>query len=431
MKQTSFRFLALGCIAALALWLGGCSAESAKPADPHAGHDHGHAGHAHNKSETASSGEHEGEAQCAEHGVPEDECGICNPESAEKLAPGESLKVRLPASDSAKLAGLKTACPSTGSIAEAVECYAEITFNQDRFAHVAAPVGGIVQEVNADLGTLVKENQTLARIWSAAIAEGVAKAVLSHQTLERERRLRAQRVTSEKDLQMAEAEHQAACQQLRLLGFAEEQIEELAATPREQVLMSVKAPFAGEIIERSAVRGSLVEPGTSLFSIADLASMWAMLSIPEAQLAHVRTGQEVELLVPSLPDERFTGKLTWISAVVDERTRMARARVELANPNRLLKAKMFAQARILTRSTKQALLLPDAALQRIGTRDFVFVRLEDDLFAARAVRAGARHDGLAEIIDGLKTDDVVAISNTFALKSAFLISRLGAGCADD
>jgi cobalt-zinc-cadmium efflux system membrane fusion protein len=312
-----------------------------------------------------------------------------------------------------------------------VECYAEITFNQDRFAHVAAPVGGIVQEVNADLGSPVKENQAIARIWSASIAEGVAKAVLSHQTLERERRLRAQRVTSEKDLQQAEAEHQAACQQLRLLGFAEEQIEELAANPREQVLMNVKAPFAGEIIERTAVRGALVEPGTTLFTVADLSSMWAMLSIPETLLAHVRTGQEVELLVPSLPDERFTGKLTWISAVVDERTRMARARVELSNPNRVLKAKMFAQARILTRSNNQALLLPDSSLQRIGSRDFVFVRLEDDLFAARAVRAGARRDGLAEIIEGLQSGEAVAISNTFALKSAFLISRLGAGCADD
>ncbi len=418
-------------MAALTLWLSGCSAEHSEPVDPHAGHDHGHAGHAQNKAETASSGEHEAEAQCAEHGVAEADCGICNPELAEKLAPGESAKIRLPAADSAKLAGLKTASPSKGAIAEGVECYAEITFNQDRFAHIAAPVGGIVQEVNADLGALVKENQTIARIWSASIAEGVAKAVLSHQTLEREQRLRAQRVTSEKDLQQAEAEHQAACQQLRLLGFAETQIEELATTPREQVLMNVRAPFDGEIIERAAVRGALVEPGTSLFSVADLSSMWAMLNIPEAQLAHVRTGQEVELLVASLPNERFTGKLTWISASVDERTRMARARVELSNPNRLLKARMFAQARILTRSTSQALLVPNSALQRIGTRDYVFVRLEEDLFAARAVRAGARHDGLAEIIDGLKADDVVAISNTFALKSAFLISRLGAGCADD
>ena len=67
----------------------------------------------------------------------------------------------------------------------------------------------------------------MAKIWSASIAEAVAKAVLSHQTLDRERKLRADRVTSEKDLQQAEAEHRAACQQLRTLGFTEEQIDAL------------------------------------------------------------------------------------------------------------------------------------------------------------------------------------------------------------
>jgi hypothetical protein len=56
----------------------------------------------------------------------------------------------------------------------------------------------------------------------AAIAEAVAKAVLSHQTLERERKLRAERVSSEKDLQQAEADHRAACQQLRTQGFTED-----------------------------------------------------------------------------------------------------------------------------------------------------------------------------------------------------------------
>ncbi len=62
----------------------------------------------------------------------------------------------------------------------------------------------------------------MAKIWSASIAEAVAKAVLSHQTLDRERKLRADRVTSQAALEEAEATHRAACQQLRTLGFTEE-----------------------------------------------------------------------------------------------------------------------------------------------------------------------------------------------------------------
>jgi cobalt-zinc-cadmium efflux system membrane fusion protein len=418
-----YRLTLLPMLAAAAL-LTACS----KPNEP-AGHgaDDGH-GHGKAASETKDPA---GRKMCPEHNVPLEECGICRPQLAGTLKPGESAKVRLASSDSAGIAGVQTAPPTVGTIADAVECYAELTFNQNKLAQIAAPVGGIIQEVSADLGGKVEEKQLVAKIWSAAIAEAVAKAVLSHQTLDRERKLRADRVTSEKDLQQAEADHRTACQQLRMLGFTEEQIDELGAKPLEQVLMEVRAPFAGEIIERTAVRGAWVEAGKALFTLADRSVMWAMLNLPESALAPVRTGQTVELRVESLPGRTFTGKLTWIGAEVDEKSRMARARVEVANPDGLLKARMFAQARILTRSVVGALLLPSSAIQRLEGRSFVFVKRAEDLFDARVVRLGAKHEGQVEIVEGLKPQEVVAVNHVFSLKSAFLISRLGAGCADD
>lgn len=368
---------------------------------------------------------------CAEHDVPEAECGICHPELAATLQPGESAKVRLPSPDSATIAGVETALPTVGPMADAVACYAELAFNQNQLAQITAPVGGILETVSADLGSKVEEGQAVASLWSAAIAEAVAKAVLSHQTLDRERKLRADRVTSEKDLQQAEAEHRAACQQLRTVGFTEAQIDALSTTPHEQVLMEVRAPFAGEIIERTAVRGALVEAGKPLFTLADRAVMWAMLNLPESALARVKVGQTVELRVESLPGRTFTGRLTWIGAEVDERSRMARARAEVPNPDGSLKARMFAQARILTRNAEGALSLPPSAIQRIDGKTFVFVKLAADLFAARAVQLGARHEGNVEIIKGVQPKEEVVVNHAFPLKSAFLISRLGAGCADD
>ena len=413
----------LPLLAAVGL-LTACSKQS-EPAgqDDHAGHKHGEP--------AAETKAPPGKKMCAEHNVPLEECGICRPLLAGTLKPGESAKVRLAANESAGIAGVQTAAPTVGTIADAVECYAELTFNQNKLAQIAAPVSGIIQEVPVDLGSKVEERQPVVKIWSASIAEAVAKAVLSHQTLDRERKLRAERVTSEKDLQQAEADHRAACQQLRTQGFTEEQIDALVAKPNDQVLMEVRAPFAGEIVERTAVRGALVEAGRSLFTLADRSVMWAMLNIPESALARVKIGQTVELRVESLPGQTFTGKLTWIGAEVDEKTRMARARAEVANPDGLLKARMFAQARILTRQAEGALLLPPSAIQRMEGRSFVFVKLADDLFDARVVLLGAKFDGKVEIIEGLKPQEVVAVNHVFPLKSAFLISRLGAGCADD
>ncbi|MBI2924259.1 MAG: efflux RND transporter periplasmic adaptor subunit, partial [Verrucomicrobia bacterium] len=322
----------------------------------------------------ASSGTPAAALMCKEHGVSEAECGICRPELAGKLQPGQSVKVRLPTADSAAMAGVQTGTPSVGGLADGIECFAELAFNQNKLAQIVAPVGGIVQEVAADLGNKVEEKQAVARIWSAAIAEAVAKAVLTHQTLERERKLRAQRVTSEKDLQQAEAEHRAACQQARTLGFTEEQIDGFGAKPNEPVLLEVRAPFAGEIVERTAVRGALVEVGKPLFTLADRATMWAMVNIPEAALGRVREGQTVELQLDSIPDRTFTGRLTWVGAEVDERSRMARARAEVSNPDGVLKSRMFARARILTRNADGALVLPASAVQQVEGQPLVFVK---------------------------------------------------------
>jgi cobalt-zinc-cadmium efflux system membrane fusion protein len=397
------------------------------------------------KSELARDGEHGGEHKleavggaqpapgkkaCAEHGLAEDECGICHPERAAGLMPGEALKVRLPAADSAAIVGVETDRARAGTITESVECYAELAFNQNKLAQIAAPVGGIVQEVEVDLGSKVAEKQTVAKIWSAALAEAMARAVLTHQTLEREQKLRGERVTSARDLEEAEAAHRAACQQARTLGFSEEDIERLRERPDEAVMLEVRAPFAGEIVERSAVQGALVESGKSLFTLTDRSTMWAMLKIPETALARVKTGQAVELQVESLPGRTFTGKLTWLGAEVGERTRMAQARVEVLNPEGLLRARMFAKARILVRMAQGVVLVPDTALCSVGGKPFLFVKAADDLFEVRAVNLGTRFNGQIEVLQGLKAEEVVVVNHGFSIKSQWLSSRMGAGCAD-
>jgi membrane fusion protein, heavy metal efflux system len=419
-NQIHFKFVALAVASAVTLSTG-CTKQEGRAADD--GHGHGEA-KAHTETQN-------GVVMCAEHGVPEAQCAVCKPHLADKLQPGESMKVRLPSTNSTAIVGVETATPETGTIADGIECVAEVSFNQNKLAQIAAPVSGIVQTVDVDLGTRVEENQTVAKIWSASIAEAVAKAVLAHQTLDRERKLRADRVTSQAGLEEAEATHRAACQQLRTLGFTEEQIDEMGRKPQEQVLMEVRAPFAGEIAERMAVRGSLVDVGKPLFTLVDHSTVWAMLQVPEASLARVKEGQIVELRVDSLPGRVFTGKLTWIGPAVDERTRMARARAEFANPDCLLKDKMFATARILTRRAEGAMLVPPSAIQHIEGRPFVFVKLADDLFDVRAVRLGTKFEGRQEVLAGLKPQEQVAVNHAFAIKSAMLMSSLGAGCADD
>jgi cobalt-zinc-cadmium efflux system membrane fusion protein len=368
---------------------------------------------------------------CPEHDLPEAECGICRPAVVGELEPGQGLKVRLPSKDSASFAGVETGVATRGSATEGVDCLAEIAFNGNKLAQIVAPVDGIIQAVTADLGVQVEEEETVAELWSASIAEAVANAILTHQTLDRERALRAENVSSEQDLQLAEATHRAACQKLRTLGFTEDQIHNFSNDPQTAVMLQVKTPFAGEIIERSAVQGSLVEAGAPLFAVADRALMWAELSIPETALEQVALGQEVELWVDALPGRVFRGRLTWISASVDDRTRMTQARAEIPNPEGTLKNRMFARARVLTGHQTNALLVPPEAVQEVEGQSLVFVKLAPDLYEARVVSLGGSSTGLLEIREGLAADEQLVLRRGYGVKSQLLLSRLGAGCVHD
>ncbi|MEK7780263.1 MAG: efflux RND transporter periplasmic adaptor subunit [Verrucomicrobiota bacterium] len=381
---------------------------------------------------------------CKEHGVPENECGICHPDLLNQKQPGQGLKVRLPSAESAGKAGVVVSTPGVDTMTQGIEAFAELTFNQNKLAQITPLVGGIVKSVEVDLGNRVKQGDLLARVTSVAIGEAqsayvkaLAEDRLRDKTLERERNLRTQRISSEKDLQEAEAAHQSAMaavqqaqQQLMVLGFDEQQIQALVEQKGTPGVLEIRAPFAGEIVERAAVQGAMVEMGKPLFTLADTTAMWAMVNIPESLLSKVQIGQKVELTVESLPGQTFTGTLTWLSAKVDDRTRMARGRVEVSNADGKLKAQMFARARILTSSADRAVVVPQAALQNVSGTTVVFVKSSADIFEARPVQLGGKRDGRVEIVAGLKPDEQVVIAGSFALKSQFLISRLGAGCVD-
>jgi len=368
--------------------------------------------------------------QCHEHNLYEDECGICHPELAEKMQAGQGIKVRLPSRESASKANLQTAQPYISDMSEGVGCYAEIEFNQNKLARVASMVDGIIEKVEVDLGSLAEEGHVLARVWSAAIGKAITKASLAYQDVLRERKLRAGQISAEKDLQEAEAEYQVAKQQLKALGFDNAKIEELMSSGADTSVLEIRAPFSGEIVKQSAVQGAMVKVGTPLFTLTDRSVMWAMINIPEKYLPRIQLGQMVEFTIDTLPGNVFTGKLTWISPQLDTHTRMAKGRAEIENKKGVLKSHMFARARILTGSVQEGLIVPLTALQCVNDKQFVFVKIDEDLYELRAVEVGVKDSEGAEILKGLHRGEMVVTAGSFILKSQLLISRLGAGCTE-
>src|SRR4030095_17147929 len=152
-----------------------------------------------------------------------------------------------------------------------------------------------------------------------AYLQALAENELQDKAVERQRKLRDERISSERDLQEAEARHHAAAaalqqtrQHLVVLGFDQRRIQALTEQDGAPGVLDLRAPFAGEIIERTAVQGAMVEMGKPLFTLADTSVLWGMVNIPEIHIGSVRVGQKVELTVQSMPDRTFTGTLTWL-----------------------------------------------------------------------------------------------------------------------
>lgn len=382
---------------------------------------------------------------CNEHGVAERECGICHPELLAQDPSRSGLKVRLPSAASAAKAGVVVGTPEMLPMEDGVSCLAEFAFNQNKLARITSLVRGVIKSVEVDLGSRVRKGDLLATLTSATIGEAqgaylraMAEHALRETVLERQRNLLAQRISSEKDYQEAEAAHhvsstavQQARQWLLVLGFGEVQIQALARQQITPGVLELRAPFEGEIVQRTAVQGAVVEEADVLFTLTDTAVLWATVNVPESQVWRVSAGQRVELTVESLPGQTFVGTLTWVSPMVDERTRMVQGRVEVPNAAGQLKAQMFARARIVTAHADRALVVPVSAVQNVTGIPVVFVKFFDDLFEARPVTLGAKHDGKVEIVAGLSAHEPVVVAGSFALKSQLLISRLGAGCADE
>jgi len=382
---------------------------------------------------------------CKEHNVAEAECGICHPELAEHLRAGGNLKIRLPSRHSAAKAGIELGKPEPTMSSPGLSVFCEVRYNQNRLARITPLASGVVHRVLADVGQDVSKGDALVEIVSSEVAGAKRDYLIAlvdenvkSLALERERQLLAKKISAEQNYQRAEAEYEmaqivtaTARQRLLNYGFDAEEIEEIERTRSSSSIVKIRAPYAGSLVSRSAVVGEAVEPGTPLFTLVDLSTMWLELAVPESQADHVDAGLSVEATIKDVVGGTAKGELVWVDASVDERNRLVKARAVVQNPDRKFRNNMFGEVRILWGSSTKAFRVPSEALQTIHGAPHLFVRLDTDLYALRRVVVGERNGHSSEIMAGLLGDEPIVISGSHTMKSEFFKSRLGAGCVDD
>jgi len=208
----------------------------------------------------------------------------------------------------------------------------------------------------------------------------------------------------------------ASRRRLALWDISNEQIARLEKSGEVEKSMTLYAPASGYVLERLVLPGQKVMPTEPLLVVGDLSTVWADADIYESDLPHIKVGMPFELTLPYWPGKKFEGKVSFVSPTLDPESRTLKARLEVSNPELLLKPEMYGTVR-LSYELGEKLAIPDSAVMRNAEQTYAFRDGSNGRLVPTLVTIGARSDGYYELISGLNEGDRVVTSANFLVDS--------------
>ena len=210
----------------------------------------------------------------------------------------------------------------------------------------------------------------------------------------------------------------ASRQRLKYWDIPDSQIAALEETGAVQKTLTLVSPVNGIVTKREVTQGMMVKAGMPVLEVADLSTIWVDADIYQYELPWIKVGQTVTMTLDYLPGETFQGRIDYIYPYMKEATRTARVRLRFRNPNLKLKPEMFAQVKIQSPVTHNAVVVPSDAVLDTGLKQHVFIALGQGRFEPREVKLGVLgNDGMREVLSGLKGGEEVVTSAQFMLDS--------------
>jgi Cu(I)/Ag(I) efflux system membrane fusion protein len=209
---------------------------------------------------------------------------------------------------------------------------------------------------------------------------------------------------------------QAARSRLELLGIAARELDAIAKSGEPLRALAIRSPIAGHIIQKSAIVGLYVQPGTTLFEVADLSTVWVLADVYEHELSRVRLGQAARLVLAAYPGQSFTGKVRFLSPTIDPSTRTLRVRIELPNRELKLRPGLYGDV-ILELGRSEGLVVPKEAVVDTGELQYLFVAKAGGRFEPRQVKLGARSEAKVQVLSGVEEGETVVTSSNFLIDS--------------
>lgn len=362
-------------------------------------------------------------------------------ESAPATAPTDAVTL---GEKSVSLAGIEVVEAKGVTRAATFDAPAVLSLDETRTARIGSLVEGDVVRILSEVGSRVGKGAVLAELNSRVVHDAWAdyrKAVADRrrretelawatQAAERAGRLHEQKALSLQERQRAETDQVAAREELDQtrteVRRAEEALEHLGVTNKEDPTgetgesVPVRAPLAGVVLEKNVTAGTTVTPGTLLFVVSDLTGLWAMAEVDETRIPLVAAGRPAKVHVAAWPDRDFDAQVTFVGDAVNPKTRRVTVRCQVPNPDGLLKPEMYARVALGESAPRPMVVVPEAAIQEMDGKPYVFVAGAKGRFEKREVALGASSEGLVEIRSGVAAGEKVATAGSFLLKSQLL-----------
>ena len=318
---------------------------------------------------------------------------------------------------SRRLAGIQTEPVTLVPLSQTLRAVGEIAHDQSREATLSAYVDGRLERLYADsVGVRVEEGAKLVELYSPDLYSAQQEYLAAVKNASAG--LLAGDGLTEELVGIAQ-------DKLIELGLSDTQIDALRRAGKPASRIAVAAPIGGTITHKPKNEGDYVRVGEPIYHIADLSVVWLRLELFPEQAARVGEGQPVTAKVDSLPGRTFEGTVMLVEPTVDSKTRTVGVRIELPNPNGLLRPGDYATARIelpavpeLSPGEDRPLLaVPADAVLRLGEDSVAYVETEPGRFEIRRVEVGPVVDGRIVILEGLAEGDAVATRGNFLIDS--------------
>jgi Cu(I)/Ag(I) efflux system membrane fusion protein len=301
-----------------------------------------------------------------------------------------------------QMAGVQTELAERRTLNTMVRAPGTIQEDERRQSVVSLRFEGFIDSVeNVTTGSHVHKGQRLMRIYGPNLSSAAAEYLSA--------------LNARPNAGISNEALKGARRRLENLDAPERFIADIERTREIPAYVSWPAPQDGEIVERTAVNGMRAAPGDVLFRIADHDVVWVLVDVAERDLSLIEVGQKASVRLRAYPDRVFNGKIALIYPHLMAETRTARIRIELPNPDDVLRPDMYADVEIATGTEAPVVTVSSSAVIDSGERQVVLLAKGDGRFEPRAVKLGRRGGGRVEIKEGLAEGDKVVVSANFLI----------------